>query len=358
LNSSPWPELKGARLKYDNENIAKSAEYLRQALPLMSRQAAALHPVSYAVWYEYVSGSNQALRASVDEYTRDGAVLDEKTTAELFRKHIAELDEDLVERVSNGFQKIMTDMSESASEAGDHANHFGNALEKWSEDLTNPQAGEEAGTDVLLRQTREMQGSIAALNLRLDESRREIGQLRQEVSKAREDALADGLTGLMNRRGFDLALTACLTKPESDDQDGPSLLLIDIDHFKRVNDSYGHLFGDKVIRAMAQILKNNVKGKDTAVRYGGEEFVILLPDTPLDGAHHLAETIRSAVERFRIKRTDSNEAVATITVSLGVASYRDGESGNDLVARADAAMYASKKQGRNRVTVAAAGETD
>ena len=346
----------GAHLKYDNENIEKSAEYLRQALPLMSKQAAALHPVSYAVWYEYVAGKNQALRTSVDEYTRNGAVLDEKTTAEFFRKHIAELDEELVQRVSNGFQKIMTDMSESASEASDHASQFGNALEKWSEDLANAPSGEEGGADVVLRQTRDMQVSIATLNRRLDESRREIGQLRQEVTKAREDALADGLTGLMNRRGFDLALAACLAMPEADDREGPSLLLIDIDHFKLVNDSYGHLFGDKVIRAMAQILKNNVKGKDTAVRYGGEEFVILLPDTPLDGARHLAETIRSAVERFRIKRTDSNEAVANITVSLGVAGYRDGESGNDLVARADAALYASKKQGRNRVTVAAASE--
>jgi diguanylate cyclase len=342
-------------LKYDKESVERSAEYLRQALPLMSRQAAALHPVSYAVWYEYVAGRNLALRTSIDECTRNGAVLDEKTTAELFRKHIAELDEELVQRVSNGFQKIMTDMSDSASEASDHASQFGDALEKWSVDLAKPQSGEEAGADVLLRQTREMQASIASLNRRLDESRREIGQLREEVTKAREDALADGLTGLMNRRGFDLSLAACLEIPDSEEQ-GPSLLIIDIDHFKIVNDSYGHLFGDKVIRALAQILKSNVKGKDTAVRYGGEEFVILLPDTPLSGAQHLAEKIRGAVERFRIKRSDSNEAVANITVSLGVASYRAGESGNDLVARADAALYASKRQGRNRVTVAAASE--
>jgi len=339
-------------LKY-NDSMEKSAEYLRQALPFMSRQATALHPVSYAVWYEYVAGNNPSLKAAIDGLTQAGAVLDEKTTAELFRKHIAELDAEMAERVSAGFQKIMADMSHSASQAGDHADQFGSVLEQWSEGLAEAQPGAEGGVDEMLQHTRNMQGSISSLKGRLDDSRREIEQLRQEVNKAREDALADGLTGLTNRKGFDMALTGCLAASANEEQ-GPSLLMTDIDFFKKVNDSYGHLFGDKVIRAVAQILKDNVKGKDTAARYGGEEFVILLPDTPLEGARHLAEKIRSAVEKFRIKRTDKNEAVANITVSLGVTSYRGGESGSDFVARADAALYASKHGGRNRVTVAAA----
>ena len=196
-----------------------------------------------------------------------------------------------------------------------------------------------------------MLGSMTSLRGRLDDSRREIEQLRQEVDKAREDALADGLTGLSNRKGFDKALAACLSAAEPEDE-GPSLLITDIDFFKRVNDTYGHLFGDKVIRAVAQILKDNVKGKDTAARYGGEEFVILLPDTPVEGARHLAEKVRATVERCRIKRTDNNQAVANITVSLGVASYREGESANEFMARAESALYDSKNQGRNRVTVA------
>lgn len=337
-------------MKY-NDSIEKSAEYLRQALPLMSRQAAALHPVSYAVWYEYVAGNNPSLRACVDLHTQNGGVLDEKTTTEIFRKHIAELDEAAAQRVSDGFRKIIADMSQSASAAGDQASQFGNVLEKWSEGLAESPPGSEGGVDVLLQHTRSMQGSIVSLKGRLDESRQEIEQLRQEVSKAREDALADGLTGLSNRRGFDLALATCLSAPDAEEH-GPSLLMTDIDFFKRVNDSYGHLFGDKVLRSVAQILKGNVKGNDTAARYGGEEFVILLPDTPLEGALHLAEKIRASVEKFRIKRTDKNEAVANITVSLGVASYRGGESGSEFVARADAALYASKNQGRNRVTVA------
>ncbi len=332
------------------ESIEKSAELLRLAVPLMSRQAAALHPVSYAVWYEYVAGNNPSLKAAVDAHAQGGAVLDENATTELFRRHIAERDEILAQRVTDGYDKVMADIADSATQAGDSASRFGEVLEKM-----RVGAAKRTVSDIdiggLLDQTRGMQGSISSLKDHLNASRREITQLRAEVTKAREDALVDGLTGLVNRKGFDVALQACIAGG-AEEAHGPSLLLADIDLFKEVNDTYGHLFGDKVIRGVAQILKGNVKGRDTAARYGGEEFAILLPDTPLAGALHLAEKIRADLERCRIKRGDSGELVARITVSLGVASFRAGESPDVFVARADEALYASKKQGRNRVSAA------
>ncbi|HZV53461.1 MAG TPA: GGDEF domain-containing protein [Rhodocyclaceae bacterium] len=337
-----------------HDSIEQSAEYLRRALPLMSRQAAALTPISYAVWYEYVAGINPSLRARIDELTRDGHLLDNEVTADLFRKHVAELDQEIADRVNLGFQKIMVDVSQSAAKAGNEAGQFGTALEKWSAGLANSGAdAATATTDLttLLRHTREMQLSVGTLKCRLDDSQKEIEQLRQEVSRAREDALADGLTGLVNRRGFDMALTECLSAL-SPPSPGPSLLITDIDHFKRVNDNYGHLFGDKVLRVVAQILRDSVKGRDTAARYGGEEFVILLPQTPIEGARALAEQIRTTVERCRIKRGDSQESIGAITISLGVASHRAGESASEFIARADSALYASKNDGRNRITVA------
>ncbi len=340
-------------MKY-SDSIEKSAEYLRMALPLMSKQAAGLHPVSYAVWYEYVSGRNAALKARIDEALRGGVIFDDAGTHELFHKHIAELDQSLAQRVTDGFQKVMADMSHSASQANDHAHQVGNVLDRLSEDLASS-AGDKlgAGMETLRKQTRNMQGAVSVLRERLDESRREIEQLRHEVAKAREDALADGLTGLVNRRGFDMALNAQLSARDPEEV-GPSLVIVDIDFFKRVNDNYGHLFGDKVIRAVAQILKDNVKGKDTAARYGGEEFCILLPETPLDGASYVAEKIRATVEKCRIKRVDSKETVANVTVSLGAACYRRGESANDFLGRADGALYKSKSAGRNRITLAMA----
>ena len=335
------------------ETMEQSAEYLRLALPLMSRQAAALHPVSYGIWYEYVAGFNKPLRHAIDELTRDGKVLDENLTSELFRTHIAELDEQTAHRVATGFRKVMAEVSQDAANAGEHASRFGNALEQWSEGLEGAASGAISGNelDQLLSGTRAMQGAIATLQQRLDVSRAEIERLQEEVNRAREAALADKLTGLTNRRGFDLALSACLSAVDQQ-AEGTCLLLADIDHFKRVNDTYGHLMGDKVLRAVAQILKASVKGKDTAARFGGEEFVVLLPDTSIDGAQALAEKLRSTIEGSRIRRSDNHQEIARITVSFGIASYRRGESAADFVSRVDTALYLSKRLGRNRVTLA------
>lgn len=197
---------------------------------------------------------------------------------------------------------------------------------------SNPGANNDV--DSILGLRRNMQGSLNSLMGRLDESRNEINQLRESVGKAREDALTDGLTGLTNRRGFDVELAACLTAADPL-LSGPSLLMADIDHFKQVNDTYGHVFGDKVLRAVAQILTNNVKGKNKSARYGGEEFVVLLPDTSIDDARQLAEMIRTDFERVRIRRSSESWAPANFSVSLDVASYKAGELAADFVTLAE-----------------------
>lgn len=350
----PKPSL--SDMKYQ-DSIEQSAEFLRMALPLMSRQAAALTPISFAIWYEYVSGINPALQARIDELTQGGRLLDDHVTEELFRRYVSDIDHETAQRVGNDLQKVMLDVSQSAAQAGQQAGEFGKSLEAWSADvLDSPDPTTTAATHLtsLLTHTQEMQSSVAALKDKLDDSQREIEELRQEVNRAREAALEDGLTGLANRRGFDIALATCLAGLSSGAR-GPSLLIADIDHFKHVNDRYGHLFGDKVIRAVAQILKDSVKGRDTAARYGGEEFIVLLPNTPLDGARALAEQIRATVESCRIRRLDSLEWIESITLSFGVAAMLPGESSDELLTRADRALYASKESGRNRVTVAPAG---
>lgn len=328
----------------------ESAEYLRRALPLMSNQSAALHPVSYAVWYEYVSGMNAALNAAADSLLARGAPLGEDEITQLFERHVADIDSKAADSIAAGFQRILGDISRSTGTAAQETGVFGDMLQKLSRDCAEQPTAIDLNT--LIAGTQVMQASVATLQSRLEASQKEIETLREEVERARDASLIDGLTGLTNRRGFDQRLAECLAGASADS--APCLLMCDIDHFKNINDTYGHLFGDKVIRAVAGVIRENVKGRDLAARYGGEEFVVLLPDTSLAGAQSLAEQIRHAIEKGRIKRGNSDQTVARVTLSLGVARYQPGEPHAAFIERADRALYASKQNGRNRVTLAAA----
>jgi diguanylate cyclase len=136
------------------------------------------------------------------------------------------------------------------------------------------------------------------------------------------------------------------------------VLVLDIDHFKEVNDTYGHLVGDKVIRRVGTLLSANVKGKDTVARLGGEEFGVLLPDTPLANAERVGQALRHTVETSRLRRTDTGAPLGRVTISIGATVYQPRESLDEFIERADRALYQSKKGGRNRVSVIDPGMVD
>ncbi len=177
----------------------------------------------------------------------------------------------------------------------------------------------------------------------------------QLTLKAQTDALRmlaslDGLTGVPNRRIFDERLDA---EWRACRRSGSplSLLMVDVDHFKLYNDHYGHLDGDQCLKAIASALASSVeRGRDMLARFGGEEFVCLLPDTDLEGAKHIAEKLRQAVEGLAIPHVESKTA-ATVTVSLGVATTAqcDALEPPDLLKVADEQLYLAKQSGRNRV---------
>ncbi len=186
---------------------------------------------------------------------------------------------------------------------------------------------------------------------------RDVTTTKMTEQKLRDDACQDPLTGLLNRRGLDLhsqeveAYSAKIQAPFS-------VIALDLDHFKQINDSYGHAAGDQVLVALAQLLQANVRAADTVARVGGEEFVILLPETPLKTAASIAERIRLdwANHDIAIPSTSSGE-VTTLrsTTSLGIAQYAPGSAAepnvNATLKQADEALYQAKHQGRNRVEV-------
>ena len=128
-----------------------------------------------------------------------------------------------------------------------------------------------------------------------------------------------------------------------------SLLMTDIDHFKTFNDTFGHIPGDQVLRLVAQAVKQNVKGQDVAARYGGEEFAVVLPRTALRQAATVGEHIRRAVLGKELMKRSTGEHLGRITISIGVAALRSNDTVPALIGRADAALYAAKRSGRNRV---------
>ncbi|MBX3603844.1 MAG: GGDEF domain-containing protein [Piscinibacter sp.] len=331
----------------------RSAELLRLAIPKMAEHPAPLHPITYAVWYDYLAGRNGGLKAEVDAVTARRVPLGDELVHTLYTRHIAEAAEQAARRVSDGLRGMIDDVEQSATRTGRHVTAFQDTLQQQGERLPALTTAESIGAsvDALLGGTRDAGVSLAALASRLQAATVELEALRLELDHARAQATLDALTGVMNRRGFDEAMTGVLAD-HPEDEPGPSVVLIDLDHFKQVNDRYGHVFGDTVLKTVAHAIRACVKGRDLVARFGGEEFVVLLPSTSLAGARALAEQVRTTIAGARVRRGGSAEAVGAITVSLGVAARRPGEALEPLIERADQALYRSKRDGRNRVSVA------
>src|SRR6185312_7921981 len=179
-------------------------------------------------------------------------------------------------------------------------------------------------------------------------SRGEILDLQKNLEQVRVESLTDPLTTLSNRKYFQDAITRLMNDAEKKSLPF-SVLLTDIDHFKKFNDAYGHLTGDQVLRLVALALKNNLKGQDVAAHYDGEEFAVLLPRTTLAAAEVVSNHIRTAVMSKELLRRSTGESLGRVTISLGVATWRAGDTVPTLLERADTCLYAAKHAGRNCV---------
>ena len=182
-------------------------------------------------------------------------------------------------------------------------------------------------------------------------SSQQIEGLRAELAKAQHEANTDSLTGIANRKYFDYELGIAAEQARTSGEP-LSLLLADIDHFKLFNDSHGHQIGDQVLRLVAQVLTQSIKGRDLAARYGGEEFAVILPQTELEGARLLAEQVRKTVAGNRIRLKSNRQQLGNITLSIGCAQLAPREALSELIWRADEALYQAKRQGRNQVRAA------
>ena len=197
--------------------------------------------------------------------------------------------------------------------------------------------------------TSKVQRENLTLERRLETSTKEVARLREHLEQVRRDAMTDALTNLANRKEFDEELLrAC---DEADKSRKPlTLAVLDIDHFKRFNDTWGHQTGDQVLRYVASVIGRISKNPRVAARYGGEEFAIIFPSESTSLVEAALNAMREEVGTRALRRRSTNDELGAVTISAGLAQRRPGESGSSLLDRADGALYASKRAGRNRVT--------
>lgn len=334
-----------------SHSLDEAGEYAQLALALMDDQRITPHPNNFTVWYNYFSGDHPELKRTLDMLLNSSLALSETRNDQVYRKFCAspydalplhimaeKMEVELgavlavIEQTGKGtaaYERTLAD----TSGALDRAEHT---------DTLRPLVSR------LLTETRSMVEQSQYLERRLAESATRIGQLTEELEAARREAMTDALTGLANRKLFDSLLRQS-AMDAMETREPLVLLFVDVDHFKRFNDTYGHAVGDQVLKLLGRMLQRNIRGQDVACRFGGEEFAVILPQTSLDNALKVAETIRAQVAGKSIIQRKSGDRLGQITVSIGAAAFVPGEPVRQLMERADQALYLAKNRGRNRV---------
>jgi diguanylate cyclase len=308
-------------------------------------------PRNYEVWYTYATGYNPSLNQTINETLAKNGTLTDSDLDQVYSTYISpirftEKIDDVGSRVMDEINQVMAMMDAAVGSASTYTESLTSVTDKLGS--SKDRESLRAIVESLVATANEMKQNNHTLEERLNASKAEINQLQENLEVVRTESLTDPLTSLANRKHFDESLAQAIA--ESTERSEPlSLVMTDIDHFKNFNDTWGHLTGDQVLRLVAMSMKQNVKGQDIAARYGGEEFAVILPNTVLRSGLTVADHIRRAVMGKELMKRSTGQNLGRVTISLGVATARKGDSMQSLIARADACLYAAKRNGRNRV---------
>jgi diguanylate cyclase len=326
----------------------------RRALDLMERHQIWPTALNFELWTHYVADPDGALAREITRLISMGEPITEMLSEELAAAYLpkARLNEQIRD-AGDLLSKELESVSKAIQNAQKTNAAFGKTLAGVSKDLDGPTGVEsiKAVVTSLADATRRVAKENKALETRLAESTAEVDRLREHLEQVRRDATTDGLTNLANRKAFDEELERACAEA---DEHGSTICLavLDIDHFKGFNDTWGHQTGDQVIRYVASVIGRVAALPRFAARYGGEEFAMIFPGEAAAIVGSTLEEIRVEVSSRMLKRRSTNEDLGAITLSSGFAERRAGETGHSVMERADTALYASKRAGRNRVTAA------
>ncbi len=308
-------------------------------------------PRNYEIWYVYATGYNSPLNKIINETLARNGKLTKSDLEQIYETYLSQIKttdriDKVGARVIGEIDDVMKLITQALGMSASYDSSLSGATQKLA--LAQDRDQVQAVIESLVTSTREMRETNMALEDRLTLSKSEISNLQQSLEAIRAESLTDPLTGLGNRKYFDRSIEIAVQNALANGEP-LSLLMFDIDHFKSFNNSYGHLTGDQVLRLVAMSLKQTIKGQDITARYGGEEFVVLLPNTAMRQALTVADHIRRAIMSKELKKKSTGEILGRVTISVGVSMLKPDDDTNSLIERADACLYAAKRNGRNRV---------
>jgi diguanylate cyclase len=330
---------------------AYSHSFARLALEQLERLDLPADPRSFELWYLYCTGENPELRTAVDAALASPEGMTERELRRLVKIHVPSIRSasrigEITERLSGEIARVTSMLEAAATSSQSYDEDLGKGLRGIGR--ADSQQLLVSIVQALVVATKAMETNTRALETRLEESKAKTLDLQKDVESLRLETLTDALTLVGNRQRFDESVDRLVAAAQAANRP-LSLLLADVDFFKKFNDWFGHQAGDQVLRLVAATIRRNIREDDVVARYGGEEFAVLLPDTPVAVAATMAERICGAISAREIKKRSTGELLGRVTLSIGAAQLRQGETAIELLERADACLYTAKSSGRNCV---------
>jgi len=337
-----------------NHTIEQSKKYSDLAMSRIATENLPCTPDIFELFYAYYSDNNPEIVRSIDIMMSQNFELTLDRCKELHTRILnSNKSKETLERAEHIVGTTLADVDDMVGSFRESNEGFSGSLDSITNNIAS--AVEPDQLRVLLgsvmSETQKMVSENQVLETKLEKSSKTMTELKEEMETVREEAFTDSLTGIANRKKFDLEVVRLVA--ETRDEKKPlSMIFIDIDHFKSFNDAYGHQIGDQVLRLVAKTFQESLKGRDFSCRYGGEEFVILLPETDQHGAAQIANILRESIKNKEIKNRHTGESLTRVTISAGISEIGNDENIADWIERADQALYQAKKKGRDCVVAA------
>ncbi len=336
-----------------NQTLEEARKFASEAFTRINAENLPATPDIFELFFAYYSQSHSEVVRSIDIMVSQNFDLTMDRCKELHKRLLnSDKNKETLAKAEQIVGETLSDVGEIFDTVKTSNEDISGSMNSINSEISSAVGPEELKALLLniMSETQKMVSENQTLEKKLETSSSKMQQLKQEMEAVREEAYIDSLTGIPNRKKFDLEIEELVA--ESRDAKEPiSLIFMDIDHFKSFNDAYGHQIGDQVLRLVARSLKESLKGQDFACRYGGEEFVIILPKTNQDGTAKIANILRESIKGKEIRNRKTGENLTRVTISSGVAELRAEEEIAAWVERADKALYQAKRKGRDCVII-------